>query len=37
MLTALADAGVPVQPQRRSIRDGLLTVPWATVAPRPDL
>jgi len=37
MLTALADAGVPVQPQRRSIRDAVLTVPWATVAPRPDL
>ena len=35
MLTALTEAGVPVAPQRRNARDAVLTVPWATVAPRP--
>lgn len=34
MLTALAAAGVPVQAQRRSQRDAVLTVPWETVSPR---
>jgi len=24
---------VPVESQRRSLRDGVLTVPWTTVAP----
>ena len=33
MLTALHTAGVPVESQRRSLRDAVLTVPWATVAP----
>ncbi len=33
MLTALADRGIPVQPQRRSRRDAVLTVPWSLVAP----
>ena len=33
MLSALRDAGVPVEPQRRSIRDAVLTVPWTAVAP----
>ena len=33
MLTALTAAGVPVQPQRRSQRDAVLTVPWETVSP----
>ena len=33
MLTALSDAGVPVEPQRRSLRDAVLTVPWVAVAP----
>ena len=33
MLTALRAAGVPVEPQRRNLRDAVLTVPWATVAP----
>ena len=33
MLTALSDAGVPIEPQRRSLRDAVLTVPWAAVAP----
>jgi hypothetical protein len=33
MLTTLAMAGVPVQAQRRSQRDAVLTVPWGTVSP----
>jgi hypothetical protein len=33
MLSALIDAGVPVEAPRRSLRDAVLTVPWATVAP----
>jgi len=33
MLVALSAHGVPVEPQRRSARDAVLTVPWATVAP----
>jgi hypothetical protein len=35
MRDALSAAGIAVEPQRRSPRDGLLTVPWATVAPPP--
>lgn len=33
MLTALSAAGTAVEPQRRSARDGVLTVPWETVQP----
>ena len=33
MVTALCAEGVPVAPQRRRLRDAVLTVPWATVAP----
>ncbi len=33
MLTLLTADGIPVQPQRRSPRDGVLTVPWDAVAP----
>ena len=33
MRAALLAAGVPIEPQRRSIRDALLTVPWDAVAP----
>lgn len=33
MLAALHDEGFPVQPVRRRLRDGVLTVPWPTVAP----
>jgi hypothetical protein len=33
MLSALSDAGVPVEAARRSLRDAVLTVPWTTVAP----
>ncbi len=33
MLAELRAQGVPVEPQRRSARDGVLTVPWVTVAP----
>lgn len=37
MLDILATRGVPVEPQRRSRRDAVLTVPWEYVAPaRPD-
>lgn len=35
MLAALDAEGVPVEPQRRSVRDAVLTVPWAAVAPHP--
>lgn len=33
MLSQLRTAGVPVEPQRRSPRDAVLTVPWPYVAP----
>lgn len=33
MLNALHDSGIAVEPPRRRMRDGVLTVPWATVAP----
>lgn len=33
MLNALHDEGFPVQPPRRRLRDGVLTVPWSAVAP----
>ena len=33
MLDLLRDEGLPVEPPRRRMRDGVLTVPWATVAP----
>jgi hypothetical protein len=33
MLEALADDGFPVEPPRRRLRDGVLSVPWETVAP----
>jgi hypothetical protein len=33
MLDLLRDEGVPVEPPRRRMRDGILTVPWSFVAP----
>ena len=33
MLEALRAAGVPIEPQRRRVRDAVLTVPWRVVAP----
>jgi hypothetical protein len=36
MRESLLAAGVPIEPQRRSPRDAVLTVPWQTVAPPPD-
>ena len=33
MLNMLRDNGLPVEPPRRRLRDGILTVPWAMVAP----
>ena len=33
MLATLSATGVPVEPQRRSLRDAVLTVPWSAVAP----
>ena len=33
MLNALRDSGIAVEPPRRRMRDGVLTVPWATVTP----
>ncbi len=33
MLTELAATGVPIEPQRRAVRDAVLTVPWSAVAP----
>lgn len=33
MCDALRAAGVAIAPQRRSLRDGILTVPWSAVAP----
>lgn len=35
MRDALSQAGIPLEPQRRSPRDAVLTVPWATVAQLP--
>jgi hypothetical protein len=34
MLELLRNEGVPVEPPRRRMRDGVLSVPWSTVAPR---
>lgn len=34
MLDMLAEQGVPVDPPRRRLRDGVLSVPWDAVAPR---
>jgi hypothetical protein len=34
MLDMLAARGIPVDPPRRRLRDGVLSVPWDTVAPR---
>jgi hypothetical protein len=34
MLDALHGEGFPVEPPRRRLRDGVLSVPWDTVAPR---
>jgi hypothetical protein len=34
MLDMLRDEGFPVEPPRRRMRDGVLSVPWDTVAPR---
>ncbi|QQG99997.1 class I SAM-dependent methyltransferase [Mycobacteroides chelonae] len=33
MLKSLRDNGFPVEPQRRQVRDCILTTPWAAVAP----
>lgn len=33
MLEMLRDSGFPIEPARRRMRDGVLTVPWSTVAP----
>ena len=33
MLAELRVSGVPIEPQRRAVRDAVLTVPWSTVAP----
>jgi len=35
MLEALASDGYPIEPPRRRLRDGVLSVPWDTVAPHP--
>jgi hypothetical protein len=35
MLADLRAAGLDIEAQRRSVRDAVLTVPWATVAPVP--
>jgi hypothetical protein len=35
MLELLRSKGFPVEPPRRRMRDGVLTVPWSTVAPSP--
>lgn len=35
MLESLGDKGFPVDPPRRRMRDGVLTVPWQMVAPIP--
>jgi hypothetical protein len=34
MLDLLRNEGFPVEPPRRRMRDGVLSVPWAAVAPR---
>jgi SAM-dependent methyltransferase len=34
MLELLADEGIPVEPPRRRLRDGVLSVPWGFVAPQ---
>ena len=34
MLELLSNEGFPVEPPRRRMRDGVLSVPWSTVAPR---
>lgn len=36
MRDGLAAAGIAIEPQRRSPRDAVLTVPWASVAPPPN-
>lgn len=33
MVALLAREGIPVEPQRRRLRDAVLTVPWRTVSP----
>ncbi|WP_231748638.1 class I SAM-dependent methyltransferase [Mycobacterium sp. M26] len=33
MITELRAAGIALEPQRRSVRDAVLTVPWESVAP----
>jgi hypothetical protein len=33
MLESLVRDGYPVEPPRRRLRDGVLSVPWDTVAP----
>ena len=33
MLDLLVDEGHPLEPPRRRLRDGVLTVPWSAVAP----
>jgi hypothetical protein len=33
MLELLGSQGFPVEPPRRRMRDGVLTVPWSVVAP----
>jgi hypothetical protein len=33
MRAALTESGIAIEPQRRSPRDAVLTVPWTTVAP----
>jgi hypothetical protein len=33
MLDLLRGAGLPIEPPRRRLRDGVLTVPWSVVAP----
>ena len=35
MLAVLAADGLPIVPQRRTGRDGVLTVPWSVVSPAP--
>lgn len=35
MLAVLAADGLPIEPQRRTGRDGVLTVPWSVVSPAP--
>jgi hypothetical protein len=34
MLDLLRGEGFGVEPPRRRLRDGVLSVPWSTVAPR---